>query len=114
MFYWKAKERMPNVEIQKRLKSYGLNYSLRRIGEILITPFYCGKMVHKAPEGEVADGKHEKVVSEAIFLEANNIIAEKKRGLQTKEESPEIALKRFLKCAVCNKGMRGYTVPGWG
>lgn len=109
MFYWKAKERMPNVEIQKRLKTYGLDYSLRRIGEIFANPFYCGKMVHKALDGAVVDGKHEKVVPEAIFLEANNIIAEKKRGLQTTEESPEIALKRFMKCATCNKGMRGYS-----
>lgn len=113
MFYWKAKERMPNVEIQKRLTGYGLNYNLRRIGEILANPFYCGKMVHKALEGEVADGKHEKIVSEAIFLEANNIMAEKKLGLQTKKERPEIALKRFMKCASCNQPMRGYIANGW-
>lgn len=113
MFYWKAKERMPNVEIQQRLKSYGLNYCLRRIGEILTNPFYCGKMVHKALEGEVVDGKHEKIVSAAIFLEANNIMAEKKLGLQTKKERPEIALKRFMKCAACNQPMRGYIANGW-
>jgi DNA invertase Pin-like site-specific DNA recombinase len=113
MFYWKAKERMPNVEIQKRLKGYGLDYSLRRIGEILVNPFYCGKMVHKALDGEVVDGKHEKIVSEAIFLEANNIMAERKLGLQTKKERPEIALKRFMKCASCNQPMRGYIATGW-
>lgn len=113
MFYWKAKERMPNVEIQQRLKTYGLDYCLRRIGEILTNPFYCGKMVHKALEGEVVDGKHEKVVSEAVFLEANNIMAEKKLGLQTKKERPEIALKRFMKCAACNQPMRGYIANGW-
>ncbi|MBA3663620.1 MAG: recombinase family protein [Bacteroidetes bacterium] len=113
MFYWKAKERMPNVEIQKRLKSYGLDYCLRRVAEILTNPFYCGKMVHKALEGEVVDGRHEKIVSEAIFLEANNIMAEKKLGLQTKKERPEIALKRFMRCASCNKPMRGYIANGW-
>jgi site-specific DNA recombinase len=113
MFYWKAKERMPNVEIQQRLNAYGLDYSLRRIGEILANPFYCGKMVHKALEGEVVEGKHEKLVSVAIFLEANNIMAEKKLGLQTKIERPEIALKRFMKCSSCNKLMRGYTASSW-
>lgn len=113
MFYWKAKERMPNVEIQSRLKSCGLDYNLRRIGEILVNPFYCGKMVHKALEGEVVDGKHEKLVTEAIFLEANNIMAEKKLGLQTKKERPEIALKRFMRCASCNRPMRGYIANGW-
>lgn len=113
MFYWKAKERMPNIEIQKRLLSYGLNFRLRRISEILSNPFYCGKMVHKALEGEIADGKHEKLVSEAIFLEANNIIAEKKLGLQTKKERPEIALKRFIRCSTCNQPMRGYIANGY-
>lgn len=113
MFYWKAKERLPNVEIQSRLKSYKLEYSLRRIGEILSNPFYCGKLAHKALEGELVDGKQEKLVSEAIFLEANNIIAEKKLGLQTKKERPEIALKRFMRCSKCNQPMRGYIANGW-
>ena len=108
MFYWKAKERLPNVEIQKRLKNYKLDYCLRRIAEILTNPFYCGKLVHKALEGDVVDGKHEKLVSESIFLEANNIMAEKKLGLQTKKERPEIALKRFVLCSSCNEPMRGY------
>lgn len=113
MFYWKVKERLPNVEIQTRLKSYKLNYCLRRIGEILCNPFYCGKLTHKALEGEVVNGKHEKLISEAIFLEANNIMAEKKIGLQTKKERKEIALKRFVKCSNCNQPMRGYISNGW-
>lgn len=108
MFYWKAKERMPNIEIQARLKAYNLNYSLRRIGEIFTNPFYCGKIAHKSLEGEIVDGKHEKLVSETIFLQANNILIEKKLGLQTKKEKPEIALKRFIRCAKCNQPMRGY------
>jgi len=113
MFYWKAKERLPNVEIQTRLKSFGLDYNLRKIGEILVNPFYCGKMAHKALEGEVVDGKHEKIVSEALFLEANSIMAEKKLGLQTKKERPEIALKRFMRCAYCKQPMRGYIASTW-
>lgn len=113
MFYWKAKERMPNIEIQKRLAALGFHYRLRRISEILSNPFYCGKMVHKALEGEIAEGKHEKLVSEAIFLQANNILAEKKLGLQTKKERPEIALKRFIRCSNCNQPMRGYIANGY-
>ncbi len=113
MFYWKAKERLQNVEIQKRLESYGLKYNLRRIGEILMNPFYCGKIAHKALEGELSDGKHEKLIPESVFLEANNIMTEKKLGLQTKKERPEIALKRFVRCGDCNQPMRGYIAKGW-
>lgn len=113
MFYWKAKERMPNVEIQTRLKAHKLNYSLRRINEILSNPFYCGKLAHKALEGEVVEGQHEKLISESIFLEANNILSEKKRGVQTKKEIPAIALKRFVRCSGCKLPMRGYIASSW-
>ena len=41
------------MEIQKKLKGYKLNYNLRRINEILVNPFYCGRLAHKALEGEV-------------------------------------------------------------
>ena len=113
MFYWKAKERLPNMEIQSRLKAYKLEYSLRRINEILSNPFYCGKLAHKALEGEVVEGKHEKLIPEALFLEANNILSEKKRGVQTKQEPPAIALKRFIRCSSCSQPMRGYIASSW-
>lgn len=113
MFLWKAKERLPNIEIQKKLKGYNLYYSLRRIGEIFANPFYCGRLAHKALEGDVIEGKHEKLISEQIFLEVNNICAEKKLGLQTKKERPEISLKRFMKCNTCNQPMRGYIAKDW-
>ncbi len=113
MFLWKAKERLTNVEIQKRLQAHNLNYNLRRISEILENPFYCGKMAHKALEGDIVDGKQEKLITEELFLEVNNICAEKKLGLQTKKERPEISLKRFMKCSICNKGIRGYIAKGY-
>ena len=113
MFLWKAKERLPNIEIQNKLKGYNLHYSLRRIGEIFANPFYCGRLAHKALEGDVIEGKHEKLISEQIFLEVNNICAEKKLGLQTKKERPEISLKRFMKCNTCNQPMRGYIAKDW-
>ena len=113
MFHWKAKERLPNMEIQRKLKAEQLNFSLVRISEILSNPFYCGKLVHKALEGEIVDGKHEKLISESLFLEVNNICAEKKLGLQTKIEPQEISLKRFMKCQSCSQPMRGYVVKQW-
>lgn len=113
MFLWKAKERLSNVEIQKRLEAHKLKYNLRRIAEILSNPFYCGKMAHKALEGDILDGKHEKLITEELFLEVNNILAEKKLGLQTKKERPEISLKRFMRCNACSQPMRGYIAKGY-
>lgn len=108
IFLWKVQERLPNEQIRQRLVNLKVNYCLRRIGEILTNPFYCGMMVHKALEGEALEGKHEKLISKEMFLQVNGILAERKLGLQTKKERPEIALKRFMKCDVCNQPLRGY------
>jgi len=107
IFLWKA-DRLTNSEIQKRLVNFKVNYSLRRINEILENPFYCGMMAHKALEGEILEGKHEKLITKELFLQVNGIIAEKKHGLQTKIENKEIALKRFVRCDGCKQPMRGY------
>src|ERR1035437_8395909 len=114
IFLWKAQERLSTVEIQKRLFTLKVNYNLRRIGEILVNPFYCGMMAHKALLGEVIEGRHEKLISKEIFLHVTQILESKKLGLQTKKESPTIALKRFMKCESCNQPMRGYVVSKWG
>ncbi len=108
IFFWKQDERLPNQQIHQRLLNYKVNFGLRRIGEILTNPFYCGIMIHKALEGEVLEGKHEKLITKEMFLKVNGILAEKKLGLQTRKERPEIALKRFMKCEGCNQPMRGY------
>jgi site-specific DNA recombinase len=108
MFQWKAEERLPNEQIRKRLLTYNVNFNLRRIADILTNPFYCGIMVHKALEGDVLEGKHEKLITKNMFLTVNGILNEKKLGLQTRKERKEIALKRFMKCETCLQPMRGY------
>jgi site-specific DNA recombinase len=113
MFHWKAEERLPNEEIRKRLLNYDVHFSLKRIAEMLTNPFYCGIMVHKALEGEVLEGKHEKLITKNMFLTVNGILNEKKLGIQTKKERKEIALKRFMRCEACDKPMRGYISNGW-
>ena len=80
----------------------------RRIADILTNPFYCGIMVHKAWEGEVLEGKHEKLITKNMFLTVNGILNEKKFGLQIRKERKKIALKRFMKCEVWLQPMRGY------
>jgi DNA invertase Pin-like site-specific DNA recombinase len=114
IFLWKAQDRLTNVEIQKRLLALNVKYNLRKIGDILTNPFYCGMLAHKALEGKVIDGTHEKLITKEIFLTVNNLLQAKKLGLQTKKESATIALKRFMKCESCHQPMRGYVVSKWG
>lgn len=113
IFLWKAQERLSNVEIQKRLLPLNVKYNLRKIGDIFTNPFYCGMLAHKALEGKIIEGKQEKLITKEIFLTVNNLLQTKKLGLQTKKESKEIALKRFMKCEYCHQPMRGYVVEKW-
>ncbi|MBK7669145.1 MAG: recombinase family protein [Sphingobacteriaceae bacterium] len=83
IFLWKAQERLPNEQIRQRLLNLKVNYCLRRIAEILTNPFYCGMMVHKALEGEVLEGKHDKLISKICFYKSTEFL-QKKLGLQTK------------------------------
>jgi DNA invertase Pin-like site-specific DNA recombinase len=112
-FYWKAKDRLPNMEILKRLKSYGLTIRLQRLTEILSNPFYCGILSHNLLEGEVIEGRHEKLVSKEIFLEANAI---KSRNSTWKHNTDfeDIPLKHFVKCSVCQTPFVGYMVKKKG
>lgn len=108
IFDWKVNHRLSQLEIIMKLKALGYNWGFTRVADTLKNPFYCGKLAHSALEGELVDGIHEKLVSHKIFLQANELLTTKNNGLKTKTEKPEIALKRFIKCSTCQKGMRGY------
>ena len=72
-FLWKANEGISNEETVTRLKALGLNLSHQRVSEILMNTFYCGLMAHKALQGKLAEGTHEKLISKEIFLKVNRV-----------------------------------------
>lgn len=109
-FLWKANLQMRNTEIIKKLSGLGVEINERRLGEMLSNPFYGGIIVSKMIPGEVIEGKHEPMVSKAIFLKANNIISEaRSHPVSHNEEDNNLPLKRFLKCD-CGTPMTGYVV----
>lgn len=108
-FYWKAEDNLSNAEILKRLSNFGLKISKQKINKILSNPFYCGIMTHNVLEGEVVEGRHEKLVSKEIFLAANSIKSRNCTWKHNKDFS-EVPLKNFLKCADCGSSFVGYLV----
>ncbi|MBA3681744.1 MAG: recombinase family protein [Bacteroidetes bacterium] len=112
-FYWKATDRLTNVEIIQKLKNAGLNMWKQKLAEILANPFYCGIMSHNLLNGEVIEGKHEKLISREIFLKANEI---KPRNSTWKHNTDfsKIPLKNFLKCEDCGSSFVGYMVKKKG
>lgn len=112
-FYWKAEDKLSNTEIISKLKNLGLTISKQKMPEILANPFYCGIMSHNLLNGEVIEGKHEKLVSKEIFLQANNV---KSRSYTWKQNTDfaDVPLKNFLKCGKCGSSFVGYQVKAKG
>lgn len=109
-FKWKANEGISNEEIRHRLSAQGLKLGKQRISEIFKNPFYCGMIVHNLLEGKTVEGKHEKLISQEIFLKVNNLLSLNHNGYKQQPENDQIPLKRFVMCESCRTFLRGYEV----
>jgi site-specific DNA recombinase len=109
-FVWKATEQITHDEICVRLKKLGINIDHRRITDILRNPFYCGLITHNCLEGQIVEGKHEKLISKDLFLKVNNILNSNKYGYNCQPDADATPLRRFMKCDCCNASIRGYIV----
>lgn len=109
-FLWKANEGASNAEIVERLQKLGWNIRHQRISNVFKNAFYCGLLSHNALEGQLVEGKHEKLVSKEVFLRANEIQSLNHHGYKNTEANDNIPLKRFLRCKDCSVFMRGYIV----
>lgn len=113
-FEWKAEQNMPSVEILSRLKSMGLIITKQRLSDVFRNPFYCGIISHRALDGHLVEGKHEKLVSRELFLKANDIVLSNQHKWKHEPENPEISLKKFIKCDMCGTPFAGYIVKKKG
>ena len=109
-FIWKATEQITHNEICLRLKKLGLNINDKRLAEYLRNPFYCGLITHNCLNGQIIEGKHEKLISKEIFLKVNDLLQTNKNGYNSHVDGDNIPLRRFMKCDICNASMRGYLV----
>jgi site-specific DNA recombinase len=108
IFEWKANEGISCDQIRARLQNQGLKLPHQRISEILKNPFYCGILINKILEGQIVEGKHEKLISQELFLKANAAKQGNSGGYKVMHENNDIPLKHFLKCDNCGKYLRGY------
>ena len=107
---WKLKG-MKNEDIAAKLCSMGVKMYKQQIYKIFKNPFYCGLIAHGMLNGKVVEGKHEKMVSQDVFLKIHNLrIASTKYGVPHKKENDALPLKVFLKCTDCNEPLTGYVV----
>lgn len=108
-FYWKADQNLSNTEILSKLKDLGLNLRKQKLSELFANPFYCGILSHNLLNGEVLEGKHEKLIPKEIFLKVNNLKGKNGKGKHSKDFT-EVPLKGFVKCGDCGTSFIGYLV----
>lgn len=108
-FHWKA-EGYKTEEIIQKLKPLGFEPYPQFLSRVFRNPFYCGKISHTALEGKLANGNHEKCVSEEIFLKANEVLKKNPQGYHHSVDAEFIPLKNFVKCDHCGTNMPGYVV----
>ncbi len=115
-FVWKA-EGVGDMEIVKRLKSYGLTIDRRHLNKLLHNPFYCGYITHnllgvdESGEPVQVKGNQEKLIDESLFMKIQN---QSRAGYEHQEETENFPLKRHVKCADCGGYLTGYTVKARG
>ena len=115
-FVWKA-EGVGDMEIVKRLKSYGLTIDRRHLNKLLHNPFYCGYITHKllgvdeSGEPVQVKGNQEKLIDESLFMKIQN---QSRAGYEHQDETENFPLKRHVKCADCGGYLTGYTVKARG
>lgn len=108
-FYWKAENKYTNLQIIEKLKAIGYKMTKSRLTVMFKNPFYCGIISHNMLQGKLKEGKHEKLISQELFMQINNIGTKNPKG-KTAKEFKNVPLKHFMKCGECGSPFSGYIV----
>ncbi len=109
-FLLKVEQGLTNYEISMRCKSFGHFINEKRLFDIFRNPFYCGYIKNRLLGNEIVKGRHEPLISEEVFLKANNIGFDQAKTFVKKNNDDIFPLKRFVKCDYCGTTCVGYSV----
>ena len=92
---------------------HGLRMTKQTVAKIISNPVYCGKVV--VPKFDVSvDGKHDAIISEKLFLEAEALRAGKGyKKLSRSRDNPKYPI-RGMRCGGCSKNISGGDAKGRG
>ncbi len=110
-FNWKLAG-VKNEEILVRLKALGVTIYKQKLSMIFSNPFYAGIIINRMLNGKVVKGKHPALITEAEFLQVNEIRQQAggKFGVFHNKERDMLPLKAFVKCDKCSRPYTGYLV----
>ena len=112
-FQLKADGVLTNIEIVSHLNKLGCNIHYKSFIRILSNPFYCGYIVSSLIPNEIFKGNHPALVSEYLFLKANNVITQNPHnGISKQFKIEALPLKGFVKDEVSLSPFTGYRQKG--
>lgn len=109
-FLWLYYEKLPQSEILIKLEALGFKTSKQNLSRMFRNPFYCGLISITTLQGKIVVGKHEKLISQELFLLVNDLLDKHPfRGTFITDDT-EYPLKRFVKCHKCKSKLTAYIV----
>ncbi|WP_316851580.1 recombinase family protein [Pedobacter agri] len=94
----------------------GLKCSMNNFYTIIRNPVYCGKVIvprFKNEETFLAQGLHEPLISESMFLGVQEILNGRRKELGQPISTPEaLVMRGFLKCIKCHRSLSGSSSKG--
>lgn len=112
-FELKAYDQLSNTQIFHIINKMGFKLTMQRLCEMLRNPFYCGCISHNILEGRVVKGKHEPIISEEVFLLANEVLksrSQNAQGYKQQKLQDSTPLKQFVYCGDCGTAFTSYIV----
>lgn len=112
-FELKAKGEITNQDIVSHLNRSGCKIHYKSFVRILSNPFYCGYMTNSLIPNEIIKGHHPALVSEELFLKANDILLQNPRnGIAKKFKTDALPSKGFAKDEISLSPFTGYQQKG--
>ena len=89
---------MTNQDIVSHLHRLGCKINYKSFVRIISNPFYCGYITNSLIPNELIKGHHLALVSEELFLKANDILLQNPRnGIAKKFKPDELPFKGICK-----------------
>jgi len=101
-------EGLTNTEIASKLHHLGLRVDKKRMSGVSAIPSIAD-ILPSFLDGQVINGKHEPLISEELFLRANDMLKRNAFGYKHTKDT-DVPLKNFVKCADCDTPFTGYIV----
>jgi hypothetical protein len=81
---------LSNTEIATKLHGLGLRINKKRLSDLFRNPFYCGYISHSLLDGQVIKGTHWPLISDEVFLRANDMLKKNAIGYKHKKGNANI------------------------